>query len=788
MPFPRILLALVLAVAGCARTETDARPAHPGAKDSRISLPTGSATGKAGSSAAPDPAREVERGNLDLAYQWSQGRIGGAGWVTGLATSSGGGGRIYARTDVGGAYRWYGDSQEWKQMIRADRVPGALGSDYVVESIAVSHSDPDTVYLATGDDAPPGNGELSRTGWILVSRDGGASWVRSRRPFHISGNGAFRQRSERLAVSPTDPNLVLFGSRREGLWRSSDGGLNWEQVPESEVPAGVQRSEEASPGISFVSFDPEDASVAYAGVSGDSVYRSSNGGQSWTSVGPQLAEEFGAFEGTVVDGLLFVSMNGLDGAAVGSLQRYDPERGRWSDITPESDRTEWSVAVQPTQPDHLIAMDSSGSNGSVWRSTNGGRTWTQPEISTRSPDIGWIDASDIFTWLSVGRVLFDPVDPDQIWFAEGMGVWTARSVFSGDQLELVVTSRGIEESIVSDLLAVGTSSPVSAIADRQGFLHENLDQYPRLPLVDDTFAGGTDVDYSGGDPTVVAWVGAEYQRYWDDKRESRGAISRDGGASFSRFENLSPQQFGGNIAVSAGDADNLVWQPSYYLSAWEYTDKPKSTFVTTDGGINWTELPDVGGYRRYHRLMWWFTRTALAADRFEPHTFYLYDDEQHFLRSTDGGMNWEERPFSPPCTEANECHIFGEIAGSPTEPGELWASAGTAGLFHSGDAGATPWIRSPGIESVVAYGFGAAVEQSGPAVIYLYGRQTGDQANGYFRSIDDGLTWELIGRHPLGNYLNVTSITGDLRIPGRVYVGTSGGGFLYGDPVGSDAR
>lgn len=81
---------------GFTRTETDPRPAHPGA-DSRISLPTGSATGEASIRQRQTQPREVERGNLDLAYQWSQGRIGGAGWVTGLATSSGGGGRIYAQ-------------------------------------------------------------------------------------------------------------------------------------------------------------------------------------------------------------------------------------------------------------------------------------------------------------------------------------------------------------------------------------------------------------------------------------------------------------------------------------------------------------------------------------------------------------------------------------------------------------------------------------------------------------------------------------------------------------------
>jgi len=189
----------------------------------------------------------------------------------------------------------------------------------------------------------------------------------------------------------------------------------------------------------------------------------------------------------------------------------------------------------------------------------------------------------------------------------------------------------------------------------------------------------------------------------------------------------------------------------------------------------------VGGSNRFHRLSWWLTRQALASDKVDGGVFYLYDDEERFFVSVDGGESWEAAPNSPPCREANACHVFGQLKASPDRAGELWASVGDDGLYRSGDRGETPWQKVPGVDSVRAFGFGAPLPGSDRPAIYLDGRANGDPQLGLWRSGDDGATWQLIGRYPLGLYKDVNVVNGDMNVPGRVYVGFSGTGFAYGD-------
>jgi photosystem II stability/assembly factor-like uncharacterized protein len=76
-------------------------------------------------------------------------------------------------------------------------------------------------------------------------------------------------------------------------------------------------------------------------------------------------------------------------------------------------------------------------------------------------------------------------------------------------------------------------------------------------------------------------------------------------------------------------------------------------------------------------------------------------------------------------------------------------------------------------------GFGMAAQGKDYPAIYVAG--TCDDQQGVFRSDDHGTTWVRINddRNQWGN--RYTSITGDPRLYGRVYVGTDGRGIFYGD-------
>jgi len=93
---------------------------------------------------------------------------------------------------------------------------------HVIKSIAVSSADPDAIYVGT---KPPA---------IFISRDGGQSWIEQesfrklRQWFWFTPAEAGDPYVMGLAVSPTNPDLVIAGVEFGGMFRSRDGGQTWE--------------------------------------------------------------------------------------------------------------------------------------------------------------------------------------------------------------------------------------------------------------------------------------------------------------------------------------------------------------------------------------------------------------------------------------------------------------------------------------------------------------------------------------------------------------------------------
>jgi hypothetical protein len=760
-----VLLSLFVVVAACSDSSSDGGP------DAARSGPT-----------EPPAAPSTDPGAPESAYEWSVLPIGAGGWVTGIVLHSLERDVAYARTDVSGAYRYEADTEAWVQMLTVEAVVDDTleQSDYVVESIAVAPTDPDVVFLSVGNDDPAGD-PADASGRVLRSRDGGRTWHSSERRFAISGNAAHRQRSERLAVDPTDEEHLLLGTRREGLWRSRDGGHRWQRV--GAVPAGPGHDHGGAPaGISFVTWGSGDhRDHVWVGVAGEGIFTSDDGGVTWNRqpVRPDLDGGAAPFEGAYAGGRLVVAFNRVDGNGPGQVERLDVDRGVWSDITPPHRAPDWSVAMSPHDPDRLVAAADAVRNGYLWRSDDGGDRWQSVDVAQRSPAVPWLEDDD--EWMFVGRLRFDPHVEDRLWFAEGRGVWTADDVFDGSTVTWHANLRGLEQTVTADLLVSPSGDPISAVADHQGFVHRSLDSYPEQTLVDDRFAGGTGLAQSTGEPDHLVWIGAEYHRYYDPSRVGRGALTRDGGATWEELPNLTADHFGGNVALSSSDPDNIVWIPSY-MHPYGFDDEPRGIFVTDDGGGSWNQILDeMDGEHRYHRLVWWLTRRALAADRFEGGVFYLNDDEQRFWVSDDGGFTWELAPHGPPCEEWNDCHVFGQLRASPTRAGEVWASVARDGLYRSHDAGATEWQQVTGIAEARAFDFGAPLSGASDPALYVHGRTDDDDELGVWRSPDLGETWDLIARHPLGIDRGVSVLTADPQRAGRVYLGTPGVGFLYGD-------
>lgn len=228
-------------------------------------------------------------------YHWRSVAIGGGGFVTGVLFHPAERDLAYARTDVGGAYRWDAQAQQWVALT------DWLGADdwnlIGIDAFAVDPADPSALYLAAGTYMHERAGNAA----LLRSFDRGRSFERADLPFKLGGNQLGRANGERLAVDPHDGRVVLLGSRDAGLWRSDDRGAHWARVdafPADALAGATARNHvgrEQAVGIAFVVFDPASGRAGnptpriYVGVSTaqTSLYVSEDAGRSWSAVAGQ---------------------------------------------------------------------------------------------------------------------------------------------------------------------------------------------------------------------------------------------------------------------------------------------------------------------------------------------------------------------------------------------------------------------------------------------------------------------------------------------------------------------
>jgi len=137
------------------------------------------------------------------------------GWLTGFASHPGG--RLYARTDVGGVYRSDDQGAGWRFI--SGNMTSSAG--LFVQGLAVGQGSADLVYQAVGTSYVSTDG--SRGIWRTT--DGGSSWSQVLAGVNFSGNDDLRWQGECVAITPGLGDQEIFAiSRKNGLWRSTTGG------------------------------------------------------------------------------------------------------------------------------------------------------------------------------------------------------------------------------------------------------------------------------------------------------------------------------------------------------------------------------------------------------------------------------------------------------------------------------------------------------------------------------------------------------------------------------------
>ncbi|MFE6365196.1 cellulose binding domain-containing protein [Streptomyces sp. NPDC057806] len=756
-----------------------------------LALAAGLLSGAPPALAAAEPAEPAEKTVSITAdtYTWKNARIDGGGFVPGIVFNRTEKDLAYARTDIGGAYRWVESSKTWTPLL--DSVGWDDWGHTGVVSLASDSVDPDRVYAAVGtytNSWDPGNGA------VLRSADRGASWRKADLPFKLGGNMPGRGMGERLAVDPHRNSVLYLGAPSgKGLWRSTDSGATWSQVanfPNAgnyvQDPSDTSGYASDNQGIVWVTFDESTGSAGsatrtiYVGVADkdNAVYRSTDAGATWSRVAGQPTGYL-AHKGVLdaENGHLYLSYSDKGGpydGGKGRLWRYTTATGTWTDISPVAEADTYfgfsGLTVDRQDPGTVMATAYSSwwPDTQIFRSTDSGATWTKAWDYTSYPNRANRYTMDVSSspWLTWGAnpsppeqtpklgwmteaLEIDPFDSDRMMYGTGATIYGTENLTawdSGAQFTIKPMVRGLEETAVNDLISPPSGAPLlSALGDIGGFRHTDLTKVPSMMFTQPNFTSTTSLDFAESKPDTVVRAG-------NLDSGPHIAFSTDNGANWFAGTDPSGVSGGGTVAAAA-DGSRFVWSP-----------QGTGVHYATGFGTSWSASSGIQA------------GAIVESDRVDPKVFYGFKSGKFYV-STDGGAT-----FTASAAAGLPSGDSVRFKALPGAKGDVWlaggASDGAYGLWHSTNGGAS-FTKLTNVEQADTVGFGKAAPGASYQTLYTSAKIGG--VRGIFRSTDQGATWTRINddAHQWG--WTGAAITGDPRVYGRVYIATNGRGIIYGD-------
>lgn len=266
---------------------------------------------------------------------------------------------LYAGSPSGGIWKSTDAGVTWENL--NDDFP-TLG----VSGIAIDHSNPQTIYIATGDK----DGSDTYSIGVVKSTDGGTTWNNTGLSHNLTQFVICRE----LIMHPSDPNTLLVATN-EGLYKTTDGGVNWTMS--------------ITGSIRDIEYHPGNPSIVYAST--DQLLRSTDGGDSFTQINNGLpnAGDVNRMELAVSEdepgwiyaltgkqndasflGLYLSTDNGL----TFQLQANAPNLFGYAMAGDDDNGQSWYDMAIDADPSNASTVFVGGIN--VWKSTNAGVNWT----------------------------------------------------------------------------------------------------------------------------------------------------------------------------------------------------------------------------------------------------------------------------------------------------------------------------------------------------------------------------------------------------------------------------
>ncbi len=297
----------------------------------------------------------------------------------------------YAGYTGGGVWKTENAGHSWRNISDGFFTSGSIGA------IAVAESDPNVVYVGTGEHAVRGQSSTYGDG-VYKSTDAGRTWTRI-------GLEATKQISA-VQIHPANADVVYVaaqgdrwkGTSERGVYRSTDGGRTW---------ALVLKGENATSGATDLSMDPTNPRILYAafwdhqrvpwqvrsGGAGSGIWKSTDGGDSWTRLTEGLPRVVGKI-GVAVSPANPDRVYAIVEAEKGGLYRSDDAGKTWRLLSEDRliQTRSWyymNITADPLNADVVWVM-----NAPVMKSIDGGRTFVTVPATHGDNHHLWINPKD----------------------------------------------------------------------------------------------------------------------------------------------------------------------------------------------------------------------------------------------------------------------------------------------------------------------------------------------------------------------------------------------------------
>ena len=604
-----------------------------------------------------------------------------------------------------------------------------------IGAIAVAPSNPDVVYVGGGEFAIRGN--VSHGDGVWKTTDGGKTWM------NIGLNDT--RQIAKVRVHPTNPDLVyvaaqghVWGPNAErGIFRSKDGGKNWQKVlfKDDSTGAADLARDASNPNVLYAGLWQEHRKpwMMVSGGKGSGMYKSIDGGDTWREITryPGLPAGLWGNIGISVSGANPRRVYAIIEADEGGVFRSDDAGATWTrtnedrglrqrawyytkiyadpknaDVVYASnvsfqvsrDGGKTFSALNPPHGDShdlWIASDNSerlieGDDGGASVSTDGGKTWTAQDFATAQ--FYHVSTTNHFPYKICGAQQDNSTlcGPSR---AAG-GITTAMWLEAGGGESGFVTAWPTDP----DIIFAGSYGGLLTRKDLRTGLERNINPWPLNPMGHSAIDSKYRMQWtfpivvSPHDPKVI-YVGSSVIFKTTTQGDSYTVISPD----LTRNDPRTLGPSGGSITLDQtsveyyGTVFALAESPIERGVLWAGTDDGLVQ-LSRDAGKSWTNItPPLLREREWARV------SNIEASRFNAGTAYVaanrfqMDDQQpYLLRTTDYGRSWTRidgsgQPNGIPATEFTRVIREDEV-----RKGLLFAGT-ERGVYASLDDGGT-WV------------------------------------------------------------------------------------------------